>query len=114
MTDEITTPQPSPYKDDDLVYVDPKKRTVVGRVEWAKNGNPKPMEMKESTEVNEEGDAKKKGFVRRGPPRKRYYPWGTYRTMKKLYRIEGREKDTEQYNTLDEAMAKSATEPFWD
>ena len=74
----------SPYNDEDLVYADPEKRVIVGKVEFGKNGNAKPLQMPEVIRPPKEGDER-----RRGKPRKRFYPWGTYKTMRKLYKIDG-------------------------
>ncbi len=95
------------YTDDDLVYVDPKKRLVIGRVEFAKNGNAKALLMPE----DDIPDAKEGRRPR--APRKRYYPWGTYRSMRKLYKIDGGITEDDRRISLDEAMEKSAKEPFW-
>ncbi len=109
----IETPQ---YKDDDLVYVDPKERIVVGRVEFDEKDIPKPLAMKmavEETDDEEEKPAKEvKGRVRK--PRVRYYPWGTYRSMKKIYKIEGKQHNEPPTATLDEIMEKALKEPYWD
>ncbi len=104
--------------DNDLVYVDPDKRVVIGPVEWTKDGKPVKKEriVEDKTEDEEENGEKpekgKKRFKRK--KRKSYYPWGSYRTMKKLYRIEGKEKEEEGNMSLDEAMQRSIKEPFWD
>ena len=106
----------SDYTDEDLVYVDPDTRTVVGPVEWTKDGKPKPLLMEKKEEKPEERKKEpddKKG-KRRRRERKRYYPWGTYRSMKKLYRIEGKEKEVENYIGIDEAIGKAMEEPYWD
>lgn len=101
--------------DDDLVYVDPDRRLVVGKVEFAKNGNPKPLQMPAKEDaVPVEGSKGKEERKFRGKPRKRFYPWGTYRTMKKVYRLEGRVLEEERQITLDQAIEKSMKEPFWD
>ena len=60
----------SPYNDEDLVYADPEKRVIVGKVEFGKNGNAKPLQMPEVIRPPKEGDER-----RRGKPRKRFYPW---------------------------------------
>lgn len=98
------------YKDEDLVYVDPDTRTVVGLVEWSNSGKPKPCPMKTEEVDDEEGEE------RRRRRRQRFYPWGTYRSMKKVYKIEGKVRDNKDENrkTLDEAMALALKEPFWD
>jgi hypothetical protein len=109
------------YKDDDLVYVNPKTRTVVGRVEFDKNDKPKSLEMKipdlsdSSAETDSDQDDskmnKKKGRKPR-KPKKRYYPWGTYRSMKKIYRLEGKVKEEEGNQTLAEVFKKPLEETF--
>lgn len=98
----------SSYNDDDLVYADPEKRVIVGKVEFGKNGNAKPLQMPEVERPPREGDDR-----RRGKPRKRFYPWGTYKTMRKLYKIDGGVVEADRRITLDEAMEKSSKEPFW-
>lgn len=98
------------YNDDDLVYVNPETRKVVSKVEFDKNGNPKQLEMIIEPKPSKDGEKP----VRKKPSRKRYYPWGTYKTMKKIYRIEGKEKDTEDYKTLEQAISLAVEEPYWD
>lgn len=113
---------PAQYKDEDLVYVDPIERKVVGLVEWSKAGNPKSLLMKE---VEEEEDDDTKEEPKAGAPkgkdrgkrrvrRQRYYPWGTYRSMKRIYKLEGKVPREENNKTLDDVMAKALVEPFWD
>lgn len=109
-----TPPTPGIYKDEDLVYVDPHLRTVVGRVEFLPNGKSKPLAMKDpKEEVDVEEDPKAKGPAGR-PRRVRYYPWGTYRSMKRIYKIEGKQLKEENLKTLDEVIEKAVKEPFWD
>lgn len=114
-------PVTSLYKDDDLVYVDPHARTVVGLVEWLPSGKPKAMPVKtevvedvpgEPTEAKDVKD--EKGKRRKAPMRQRYYPWGTYRSMKRVYKIEGKQIKAESPYTLDQVMEKALKEPFWD
>lgn len=117
MTEEVVSEAPA-YKDDDLVYVDPKNRVVVGMVEWNTAGAPKPLLMKddapeEPVEEEEKNPKAKKGMIKR-PRRLRYYPWGTYRSMKNVYKIEGKQIRTESTNTLDQVIEKALKEPFWD
>ena len=105
---ETTKLEPQPaaqYKDGDLVYVDPDTRTVVGPLEWSRNGNPRSLPVPPKPEKEKEG--------RRGSGKK-YYPWGTYRSMKHVFRLEGKPVKTESTQTLDEAIAKAMTQPFWD
>lgn len=135
MTDTVTDPVPADdaaYLDDDLVYVDPDAKTVVGRVTFDEKGNAKKLERPSAFAAetdDDESDAKIEktdakpvpkgkggGRDRRPPrkPRKRYYPWGTYRTMKKIYKIEGKVFDAERTQTLDDVMEKALQEPYWD
>ncbi|TSC60647.1 MAG: hypothetical protein Greene041662_198 [Candidatus Peregrinibacteria bacterium Greene0416_62] len=98
----------SPYIDEDLVYADPEKRVIIGKVVFGKNGNPQPLQMPDFVRPIKEGEVR-----RPSKPRKRFYPWGTYRSMRKLYKIDGGVTETDRRITLDSAMEKSAKEPFW-
>lgn len=116
VTPEPQAPVETPvYQDEDLVYVDPHLRIVVGRVEFLPNGKSKPLAMKNETEEVEitDEDPKAKGKGMR-PRRQRYYPWGTYRSMKHIYKIEGKQMKEENLKTLDEVIEKALKEPFWD
>ena len=99
------------YDDNDLVYIDPDKKEVVGRVEWTREGVVKPLVMKHE-EPDEDQDETSKKPKRRY--RKRYYPWGTFRSIKKLYKTHGKEKEVESYKTFNDAMECALQEPFWD
>lgn len=112
-TDPIpSTNLPTPtYADDDLVYVDPDTRTVVKKVEWTQGGKAVKLERKAKEQAT---DTAKPGR----PPRKfiqrtLYYPWGTYRTMKKIYKIEGKVQEIRGNVSLDEVLPKALKEPFW-
>lgn len=109
MTDiDIDPPAaPSPFNDNELVYVDPETRTVVGRVEWNKSGNPKSLAIPPKVETKEKNG-------RRSGGGRKYYPWGTYRSMKHVYRLEGKQKKTDPNKTLDDIMQKALQQPFWD
>ncbi len=130
MSDE-TIPTDGPvYTDEDLVYVDPDAKVVVGKVEFNDKGLAKPLVMPSkfaepdtpTAPDTTEPEAKPaagpaaKGKDRRPPrkPRTRYYPWGTYRTMKKIYKIEGKVPEAERTLTLDDVMEKAVQEPYWD
>jgi hypothetical protein len=102
MNEQLTTKES--YDDQDLVYVDPEKRIVLGLVQWNQNGKPKPLSMPAV-----EGDANEKHRHRA-----RCYPWGTYRSMKHVWKLEGKISDTRPMLPLDEAIAKAQKEPFWD
>ncbi len=121
MTDDASAPSaPASYSDDDLVYVDPQAKTVVGRVEFAANGKPKKMPLPSGAadaadaEEPEEPANDKKGRRVRRSPRVRYCPWGTYRSMKRVYKLEGKPPRVESNKTLDEVLEKALQEPFWD
>ena len=89
------------YTDDMFVYVDPNARKVIGVVEWEKEGKPKRLAMPEKVEdpdanADEEGASKApKGKKGKRPVKKRtrYYPRCSYRNAKRVYRVEGKEKD---------------------
>lgn len=110
MTDSTPPPTKEHYADDDLVYVDPDKRVVVGLVQWSNTGRPKSLEIPQDTEKSVDP---KTGKPRRAR-RKRSYPWGTYRSMKRLFKIEGKVHDDRPMLQLDEAIALCQNEPFWD
>ena len=119
MTDDSTSA--ATYKDEDLVYVDAQKRIVVGLVEWDNNGNPKPLAMPMIVEDDDGEVEKPKGKMAEGKTahrgrsfRTRYYPWGTYRSMKTIYQLEGKRRKEEPSGTLDEVMEKALKEPYWD
>lgn len=100
---------PSPWKDDDLVYVDTDKRSVIGKVEFGKNGEAKPLQIPDDPVVIEK--LRLRGRTSR---KKRFYPWGTYRCIRKLYKIDGGLQEPERRITFEEAVQKSTKEPFWD
>ena len=92
-------------------------------VEFTKAGNPKPLLMKEAVEEEEDDEPKTdvkadatkgKDRPKRRVRRQRFYPWGTYRSMKRIYKLEGKIPRTENTKTLDEVMEKALVEPFWD
>lgn len=113
MTDPVPPPEadtPKKYNDEDLVYVDPETRTVVGLVEWNKSGEkplskiyvpPKPDPAKPGKEPS------KRSFWRK------VYPFGTYRSMKRIFKVEGKIKDAEPNKTLEEVLPKALNEAFW-
>lgn len=108
------------YKDDDLVYIDPAKKAVVGKVEFDKNGKPIKKEMviddsKNTDESDEKDKEKGKGRgKRRSRNKKQYYIWGTYRSAKKMYNIEGKWREEEENKTFDDALQLALKEPYWD
>jgi len=95
------------YADADFVYIDTETRTVIGPVKWNKAGGVIPLERPARPE--REGDEK-----RRSPRRKEYYIWGSYRSLKKLYNLEGKVKEADRVQTLDEAMGRALKEAYWD
>lgn len=109
MSDDVTPP--SAYSDNDLVYVDPDTRTVVGRVEWTKTEKPKSRSYVADTAPQPQKDGKP---ARRFGHFRKHYPWGTYRSMRRVYRIDGKMKDQEPNLTLDEVLPKALETAFWD
>ncbi len=79
------------YNDDDLVYVDPETRSVVGKVEWDKDDRPKSIPYKSSTGKDHW---------------RRFFPFGSYRSMKKTFRLEGKSKEADSDLSLDEVLPK--------
>lgn len=106
---QYTTPVSDEFANSDYVYVDPNSRKVVGRVTWSQSGRAKPLLMPD----DEEQPQKAKMSVHRRK-RKRMYPWCTYRTAKRVYHVEGKQKGEEQPMALDEAMKKAQKEAYWD
>lgn len=109
MSDEVT------YSDDDMVYVDPKKKLVIGKVEWTKDGVVKKKEMPADSAPedfgDEDDDGKKK---RKRKPKKRYYPACSYRTAKRSFHVEGKYKEGEEYGKFDDILKKALADPYWD
>lgn len=103
-TPPAATPTPLPleprvYKDDDLVYVDPETKKVVGIVEWTKTEKPKSKAYVSTAEPKPGKDGKP---AEKRPHWRKHFPWGTYRSMKRIYKIEGKIKDPEPNKTLVE------------
>ncbi|OGJ63154.1 hypothetical protein A3A67_01655 [Candidatus Peribacteria bacterium RIFCSPLOWO2_01_FULL_51_18] len=97
------------YNDDDLVYVDTESRTVIGRVEWTKNEKPKSLPFKASPkEKKGEGKTPRRQFSRK------YYPFGTYRSMKRIFKLQGKIKDPEPNKTLDEVIPRALKDAYWE
>ncbi len=99
------------FRDDDFIYVDPEKRVVVGRVEWTAEGLPIPLKRGEE---DVQQDTAEHAHKERRRTRERYYPWGSYRTMKQIYRLEGKTKEAAGEGTLDTVLEKALREPYWD
>lgn len=109
MTD-VSQPSPAgPYRDDDLVYVDPETKTVVGRVEWGKNDKPKSLPYKRLESAAAGKDAK----ADRGQFWRKHFPWGTYKSMRKIYKLEGKVKEAEPNKTLEEVLPKALSQAYW-
>lgn len=100
------------WNDTDFVYFDPETKTIIGLVEWTKNGNAKEMLKPERAPSPAAAEKDAKRPFRRSP-RKEFYLWGSYRSLKRLYNLEGKHKDTERTQTLDQAMAKAQQEAYW-
>jgi hypothetical protein len=103
------------FSADDFVYVDPDLKVAICLVEWDKDGNAKPREwprVEKKPTGDADDSAPRKTFRK---PKVRYYPWGSYKTMCKLYKLQGKVKDkeVEDYIKLDEAISKLEKEPYW-
>lgn len=94
------------YDDNDLVYVDPEKRIVLGLVQWNTNGKPKPLPVPELPSDGSAASTRKS--------RNTFYPWGTYRSMKHVWKLEGKVLDSRPMITLEKAIELALKEPFWD
>jgi hypothetical protein len=99
-----------------LVYVDPNARTIVGPVEWLPTGKPKKVPMAPIVRVEREPkpDEKDRPVRPRREPKERFYPWCSYRTAKKVYRVAGKEREPERTQPFEEALQKALQEPYWD
>ncbi|MBT3835088.1 hypothetical protein HOF56_02460 [Candidatus Peribacteria bacterium] len=82
----------SQYSDDDLVYVDPDKKEILGKVEFDANGKPKKLPYPSK----EEGRA----------PWRKFFPWGTHKSMENawLKKRGGSEDDSE--SSFDDALER--------
>ena len=110
----VSIGQPA-YKDDDLVYVDPETRTVIGKVEWTKTEKP-VSKAYVSLKTAAAPAAAPKGKATKEEKRaywRKFYPWGTYRSMKRIFKVEGKIKDPEPNKTLEEVLPKALSEAFW-
>lgn len=91
------------------MYVDPETRSVVGMVEWSKTGEKPLSKIYVAPKVTEKGkEPSKRSFWRK------VYPWGTYRSMKRIFKVEGKIKDAEPNKTLEEVLPKALNSAFWD
>ena len=100
------------FSNEDFVYVDPDLKQAVALVDWDKDGNALPKEWPRVEKKLAEGEEPRKPFRK---PRIRYYPWGSYKTMCKIYKLKGKvkDKDTEDYIKLDVAIDKLQQDPYW-
>jgi hypothetical protein len=119
ITDDNVQP-PAAFKDEDLVYVDPDTKEVVGLVEWSRSGNPRSRPIpnggqEEEMDTGQERSEKapKVKPKKRGSWRK-VYPFGTYKSMKRVYQLEGKPKKSEAIKTLDEILPKALEQAFWE
>ncbi len=103
----VDRPADQPYADDELVYVDPETNAVVGRVEWSRAGNPKSLQIQRNQNGDEEKEVSRRGRFRK------VYPWGTYRSMKNVFKVAGKQKRKDPNRTLDEVLPKALSEAFW-
>ncbi|MBI3336477.1 hypothetical protein HYZ98_02840 [Candidatus Peregrinibacteria bacterium] len=88
------------YSDDDLVYIDPDAREVIKKVEWNAKENPQSLPY-----TKEEGS---KGSHRR----RKFFPWGTYRSMKRIFHLEKKKEEEAPKKTLKDVFEKPLEETF--
>jgi hypothetical protein len=112
MSDPSTTPvtsaSPASYSDEDIVYVDPDSRTVIGALEWT---GETPVSKVYVPTKKDPAAVKKPSDDR--PFFRKFFPVGTYRTMKRVFKIEGKVKDAEPNKTLEEVLPRALSEAFW-
>lgn len=109
------------YADQDLVYVYPQKKRVIGLVEWSKDGIPLKKLIEEDTpeevaealvlESTKKPDVRPKKIFKNS---KRYYPWCTYKTAKKVYSIEGKFIEELHYESFETVLNKALKQPYWE
>lgn len=99
------------YKDSDLVYVYPQKKRIIGLVEWSKDGAPLKKLIAEEPEEATKDDATKKPRRRL---QKRFYPWCTYKTAKKVYAVEGKFIEEPHYEAFETVVDKAVKEAYWE
>jgi hypothetical protein len=86
----MTDPQ---YNDDDVVYVDPDTKTVIGKVEYDNDGKPKSLKYDKKGEGTQAW--------------RKFYPFGTYKSMKRTFRLEGkRSSEEDEESSFDTALSK--------
>ena len=101
------------FKDEDLVYVDPDTRKVVGFVEFSRNDKPKSLAYAPSDEaIVKRGGKPGSDDAKRFRWRK-FFPWGTYKSMRRIYRLDGKPKDAEPNRTLEEVLPKALKDAYW-
>jgi hypothetical protein len=57
-----------------------------------------------------EGQPERRRF---GKPKKRFYPWCTYRTARRVYSVEGKQKSVDRHQPLETAIGRALNEPYW-
>lgn len=103
MTTDQTIPE---YKETDFVYVDVPNKKIIGLVEWDKNGNA----VKKEYVVAETADEDGKKRVRKS---KRFYPWCSVLTAKRVYNVAGKYIEENDYESFDEVFSKALKETYW-
>jgi hypothetical protein len=88
----MTTASHSQYSDDDLVYADPDKKEIIGKVEFDANGKPKQLVYPR----DEEGRVHWRKF----------FPWGTFKSMENAWMRKGGNSDSNDESTFDDALGK--------
>lgn len=103
MTDAQSTSQ---WQPEDLVYVDPDSNAVVGKVEWSNSGAPKQLPFVFTAPADPKAERRRSW--------RKYHPWGTYRAMKNVYKVDGKPHKKEPTKTLEQVIDVALKEPYWD
>jgi hypothetical protein len=101
----MTTITTTEYKDSDFVYVDIPNKKIIGLVEWDKNGNAVKKEY-----IDERKAEEKPKFVRKT---KRYYSWCSALTARRVYSVDGKFTEENNYGTFEDVFTKAVHETYW-
>ncbi len=90
---------PEELLDTDLVYIDPSTRSVIAKVEWK---GEKPVSLPYKPQPGQ-----RDGLWRK------FYHWGTFKSMRRIYKVGGKIREQEPDQTLDEVLPKALSNAFW-
>ncbi|PIP65408.1 hypothetical protein COU77_03250 [Candidatus Peregrinibacteria bacterium CG10_big_fil_rev_8_21_14_0_10_49_16] len=91
------------YHNEDLVYVDPESKTIIGKVEWSRNGKLKSLPMPQQGKKEEVRMRKRK-----------FSPVCSYKSARRIWKIGGA-LEPRQPTLFEDALAKVIEgQPYWD